>query len=105
MDTKFSNFVREVEAEAQADGPQAIAELAAFRAHFSMAAEVRKLRKERHMTQKQLAAASGISQAEISRIERGQTNVTQATLAALLAPLSARPGVVRDAGRGLVAAR
>ena len=41
-------------------------------------------------------AASGIDQAEISRIERGQTNATAATLAALLAPLGARLGVVRN---------
>jgi transcriptional regulator with XRE-family HTH domain len=41
-----------------------------------------------------LAAASGINQGEISRIERGQTNPTAATLAALLAPLGARLGVV-----------
>ena len=71
-------------------------ELAAFRAHFMMAQELRELRKERHLTQKQLAAASGIDQAEISRIERGQTNATAATLAALLAPLGGRLGVVRN---------
>jgi transcriptional regulator with XRE-family HTH domain len=59
-----------------------------------MAREVRELRKERRLTQKQLAAAFGINQAEISRIERGQTNPTASTLAALLAPLGARVGVV-----------
>lgn len=96
MATKFSDFVREVEEEARVEGPQAVAELAAFRAHFIMAQELRDLRKEQHVTQKQLAAASGIDQAEISRIERGQTNATAATLAALLAPLGARLGVVRS---------
>jgi transcriptional regulator with XRE-family HTH domain len=59
-----------------------------------MAREVRELRKQHKLTQKQLAAASGIDQGEISRIERGQTNPTAATLAALLAPLGARLGVV-----------
>lgn len=95
MPTKFDDYVREVEEKAKADGPEAIARWDAFNAHFAMAREVRELRRERHMTQKQLAAASGIDQAEISRIERGQTNPTASTLAALLAPLGARLGVVK----------
>jgi DNA-binding XRE family transcriptional regulator len=94
MATKFEDFVREVEDEARAEGPHAVAELEAFRAHFAVAQEVRELRKARHLTQKQLASASGIDQGEISRIERGQSNPTTATLAALLAPLGARVGVV-----------
>jgi transcriptional regulator with XRE-family HTH domain len=44
------------------------------------------------MTQRELARASGIDQAEISRIERGQANPTVQTLQALGAPL----GVVLD---------
>jgi DNA-binding XRE family transcriptional regulator len=101
MATKFEDFVREVEVEAHAEGPQAVAELAALRAHFAMAQEIRELRKAHHLTQKQLAAVSGVDQAEISRIERGQTNATSSTLAALLAPLGARLGVVSDDARGL----
>lgn len=95
MATKFKDFVREVEQEANAEGPQAVAELAAFRAHFALAQDIRVLRKEQHMTQKQLASASGIGQAEISRIERGLTNATATTFAALLAPLGARLGAIR----------
>jgi DNA-binding XRE family transcriptional regulator len=101
MATKFEDFVREVEAEAHAEGPQAVAELAALRAHFAMAQEIRELRKAHHLTQKQLAAVSGVDQAEISRIERGEANATSSTLAALLAPLGARLGVVSDDARGL----
>jgi DNA-binding XRE family transcriptional regulator len=95
MSTKFDNYIREVEEKAKAEGPEAVARWDAFNAHFAMAREVRDLRKEHHLTQKQLAAASGIDQAEISRIERGQTNPTAGTLAALLAPLGARIGVVK----------
>ena len=88
-----------MEKNAKTGGPEAIARWKAFNAHFAMAREVRELRKERHLTQKQLAAASGIDQAEISRIERGQTNPTASTLAALLAPLGARLGIVKREGR------
>lgn len=101
MPTKFDDYIREVEEKAKADGSEATARWDAFNTHFAMAREVRELRKERHLTQKQLAAASGINQAEISRIERGQTNPTASTLAALLAPLGARLGVVKREARDL----
>ena len=92
--TKFNDYIREVEEKAKAGGPEAVARWDAFNAHYAMAREVRELRRERHLTQTQLAAASGINQSEISRIERGETNPTATTLAALLAPLGARLGVV-----------
>jgi len=94
MATKFDEYIHEVEQKAKTDGPEALARWNAFNAHYAMAREVRELRKQHKLTQKQLAAASGIDQGEISRIERGQTNPTAATLAALLAPLGARLGVV-----------
>ena len=90
MSTKFEDFGREVEEESRTEGPQAVAELAACRSHFALAQEIRELRTTHHLTQKQLAAASGIDQAEISRIERGQVHATTATLSALLAPLGHR---------------
>ena len=102
MATKFDDYIREVEEKAKAGGPDAVARWDAFNAHYAMAREVRELRRERHLTQKQLAAASGINQGEISRIERGQTNPTATTLAALLAPLGARLGVVARQDRDLV---
>jgi DNA-binding XRE family transcriptional regulator len=101
MPTKFDDYVREVEEKAKAEGPEAVAQWEAFNAHFAMAREVRELRKEHRLTQKQLAAASGINQAEISRIERGQTNPTTSTLTALLAPLGARLGIVKREGGDL----
>jgi DNA-binding XRE family transcriptional regulator len=103
MATKFDDYISEVEKQAKAGGPEALARWDAFNAHYAMAREVRELRKERKLTQKQLAAASGINQAEISRIERGQTNPTAGTLAALLAPLGARVGVVPRNKRDLAA--
>ena len=83
MSTSFNEFMAEVEAEARAEGPQAVAELEALRLHYSIARQLAERRRERHLTQKQLAELSGIDQAEISRIERAQANPTTATLGAL----------------------
>jgi DNA-binding XRE family transcriptional regulator len=79
----FDDFIAELETEARAEGPEAIAELEAFRLHFSLARQLAEQRRARHLTQKQLAEMTGIDQAEISRIERGQANPTTATLGTL----------------------
>ena len=79
----FDDFIAELEIEARAEGPEAIAELEAFRLHFSLARQLAEQRRARHLTQKQLAEMTGIDQAEISRIERGQANATTATLGTL----------------------
>ncbi len=83
MSRKFSDFMREVEAEARREGPEAVAELAAFDAHFKLAAELILLRRKRRLTQRQLSAKSGIQQAEISRIEGGRANPTLETISVL----------------------
>jgi DNA-binding XRE family transcriptional regulator len=88
MTTSFDDFIEELETEAQAEGPEAVAELEAFRLHFSLARQLAARRRERHLTQKQLADLSGIDQAEISRIERGQANPTTATLGTLMRVLA-----------------
>lgn len=79
----FDDFVAELEAQALADGPAAVAELEAFRLHFSLARQLAARRRALELTQKQLAEMTGIDQAEISRIERGQANPTTATLGTL----------------------
>lgn len=81
--TTFKDFMAEVEAEAAAEGPKAVAELEALRLHFSLARQLAAQRRALHLTQKQLADRTGIDQAEISRIERGQANPTTATLGTL----------------------
>lgn len=47
-------------------------------------------RAERHLTQPALSAASGVQQAEISKIERGLGNPTASTLSRLAAALGQR---------------
>jgi transcriptional regulator with XRE-family HTH domain len=90
---KFREFMREVEEEAQREGPQAVAELRAFEAHFKLAAELILLRRQRGLTQRQLSTRSGVQQAEISRIEGGRANPTVTTLSALASALGAELGI------------
>jgi len=89
MATSFDEFMQGIEDEAQAEGPDRVAELEALHAHFALARQVAQLRRDRGMTQTELATRSGIPQSEISRIERGAANPTVATLAALGGPLGA----------------
>lgn len=86
----FEQLMRDIENEAKAEGPAAVAELAALDTRFALTSQLLQLRKQMGVTQKQLASASGINQAEISRIERGETNPTVLTLARLLRPLGSR---------------
>ena len=88
MATSFDEFMQEIEEEARNEGPEAVAELEAH-AHFALARQLAQLRRERQLTQTELARRSGIPQSEISRIERGAANPTVATLAALGRPLGA----------------
>jgi len=90
---KFKDFMREVEEEAQREGPQAVAELRAFDAHFKLATEIILLRRRRGLTQRQLSTKSGVQQAEISRIEGGRANPTVTTLSALASALGAELGI------------
>jgi transcriptional regulator with XRE-family HTH domain len=79
-------------------------ELAAIDAHDRLARDVFDLRKSRGMTQRQLAAKSGIQQAEISRIEAGSSNPTLSTIAALSHALDAELSLAAP-GRGKSAKR
>lgn len=83
MTETFDDFFSGLVAEAEAEGPTAVAELEALRMHYALARQLIERRREKHLTQKQLAELSGIDQAEISRIERGQANPTTATLSAI----------------------
>ncbi len=89
MATKYEDFLSEIENEAAAEGPEAVAELKAFRAHYQVARELLALRRTRDVTQARLSELSGVGQSEISRIESGRSNPTLGTLAALAAPLGA----------------
>ena len=89
MSREFKEFLKELDQEARRGGPKAVAELAAFDAHHRLAREAFDLRKKCGMTQRQLASKAGLQQAEISRIEAGNSNPTLSTIAALALALGA----------------
>jgi DNA-binding XRE family transcriptional regulator len=84
MTTKFDDYVREVE-DGSTDEQRR--ELDTARARFKIGARLLQLRLAAGLSQQQLAVASGVAQADISRIERGQINPTVATLETLGSPL------------------
>ncbi|MHB1861188.1 MAG: helix-turn-helix domain-containing protein [Solirubrobacteraceae bacterium] len=92
----FDKLIDEIEQEAVAEGPAAVAELRAFDARFRLAAELLAARTSAHMSQKELAARSGVQQAEISKIERGEVTPKISTMDRLLAPLGRRLAVIED---------
>ena len=84
MSTSFRTYVEEVERNAT---PEERRVLEKSRRRFAIGARLLDRRLAAGMSQRQLATVSGIDQAEISRIERGQSNPTVQTLHALGAPL------------------
>jgi DNA-binding XRE family transcriptional regulator len=94
MPKDLRDLMAEIEQEAQAEGDEAVAELAALHSHYQLARELHDLRVARKVTQKELAAATGVGQSEISRIESGGVNPTVATVSALAHGLGADLHVV-----------
>ncbi|ACG71260.1 transcriptional regulator, XRE family [Anaeromyxobacter sp. K] len=92
--TTFDTFMREVEAEARAEGADAVAQVEELKDHFRLAAQVLRRRRELGLTQKQLAGRVGIHQSEISDIERGAATPGYRTLAKLAIGLDAEVKLV-----------
>ena len=84
MGNEFADFVKDVEGQASAEE---LREIEAARTRFRIGSRLLRERVGAGMTQQQLAEASGVDQADISRIERGQANPTAETLDALARPL------------------
>ena len=83
MGTGFDEFYREIEAEAQAEGPAAVADLRAKELKYQLINSLLTRRRQLHWTQGELAAKSGVAQEEISRIERGRKSPNMDTYARL----------------------
>jgi XRE family transcriptional regulator, regulator of sulfur utilization len=84
MSDRFEDFVEEIESAAT---PEERQELEAARARYRIGSRLLQQRLAAGLTQKQLASASGVDQADISRIEHGENNPTTETLDALARPL------------------
>jgi transcriptional regulator with XRE-family HTH domain len=89
MNRDFDELMKDIEEEARRAGPKAMAQYAAAGATHRLARQIFDLRKAAGLTQRQLAAKSGVQQADISRIEAGDANPTLATIAALAYALGA----------------
>lgn len=96
---RFSDFMRELEEETRREGPDAIAEAEAFRAHFRLARELAERRQMLGLTQRELARRSGVQQSEISRIEQGDANPTFQTIHVLARALGAEFCLVNRGSR------
>jgi len=81
--TDFDDFYEQLRQEAEAEGPEAIAEFQTLEEHYCLARNVITRRKALGLSQGQLAAAAGIHQSDLSRIEHGRGNPTFDTLDAL----------------------
>ncbi len=104
MGKVFAQLTADIEAEAQAEGPGAVAQLRILETRFRIATAIIQLRHAHGLTQRQLSALSGIGQAEISDIERGAVGATEDTLARLTTPLGHHLALVPDGGGEMVTA-
>lgn len=71
----------------------------------SGAERVRRARERASLSQRELAARSGVQQPNIAAIEAGRTQPTRATLDKLLSAAAIRPSVVLDRHREVVRGR
>ncbi len=91
----MSNAYDEVVASRRAElGPDAVAQGEVFAEAYKIALQVLDLRKKHGLTQAQLAQRCGMSQADISRIERGSTSPTTHTLQRIADALEAEVRLV-----------
>lgn len=95
MGTKFRDYVKDVESRST---PEQQEQLDAFRAQYRRATDLLERRKALGLSQAELARRSGVAQADISRLERGQGNPTERTMSALAAELGAEYRLVDAQG-------
>jgi hypothetical protein len=79
----FADLMRDLEAEARAEGPEAVAQLELPRHRYFIGGQLALLCRQQKLSRPALAKRSCVAQADISRIERGALNATTDTLAKL----------------------
>lgn len=86
MAKSWNQFMKGLEAKAKAAGPEHIEALRALRSRYrKLGTELAEERKKLGLSQEALAKATGIDQAEISRIERDLVDPRLGTYVKLLA--------------------
>lgn len=85
MATKFADFLNE-----QLQNPEVKKEYDALAPQFAIIQAIIEARQSSGMTQKQLADKTGIAQADISKLERGNANPSLRTLQRLAAGMGMR---------------
>lgn len=95
MGTRLADYIQEVR-ERYSDEQRA--HLDAEMRRFDLAGQLLSLRLDADVTQQQLSERTNISQADISRYERGLGNPTRATIDVLAAELGAHVELVRNTG-------
>lgn len=96
MAKAFAEYDRERRAEMSPEGLEAVR---IFDAAYAFGRVIFDARKARHLRQSDLAELSGIAQADISRIERGQIAPTTPTLLKLAEALGAQIQFVLPVGQ------
>lgn len=86
----FEDLLRQIDQEAEAEGEAGREHIKALRDRFDLVEQIIDRRRELHLTQQQVAAAAGLHQSVVSRIEQGVANPTVRTLEALARALDAR---------------
>lgn len=85
MARSWNQFMKELDASAKAKGPAHVQTLHALRGHYRQLGQaLAEERKKLGMSQEALAKATGIDQAEISRIERNLVDPRLGTYVKLL---------------------
>ncbi len=95
MRNTFDEFYKEIETEAEAEGPEAVRDLRTKELKYALISSLMTGRRALNLTQAQLAERSGVAQTEISRIERGRKSPTMDTYSRLAAALGLRLRLVR----------
>jgi ribosome-binding protein aMBF1 (putative translation factor) len=85
----IDRLIQDIEQEAVTEGPEAVAQLRSLDSRYRIAGQLLALRRRRGLTQRRLSELSGVQQADISRIERGETQPTTVTARRLADALGA----------------
>jgi len=91
MPKTFAQYTAERDATLTAEGATAVR---VFDAAYAVGAALAGARRARHLTQTELARQSGVTQADISRIERGQLTPTTPTLLRLIEAMHGQLAVI-----------